>query len=339
MGEWVYTRLCCATDDTEASQAVIFTGIGGSGKTECTNRIVAYLFRRESEAEALSGHGLYKKILQANRVLHAFGHAHTETSPNSSRYGSFTRIFYAQGVDGHGGKTSIVGAQMETFLFEQHRLVAPRKLAEYNFNVFYELLGARDTPATAHLDDFGMLAPSECDLLRPPYGDYSVIDEIDGTGYFELLKALIDIGFAEEECTGIFQVLLGILHLGNVAFNEVDDIALHRKVAVIADPRPLVMAAEALGMNAMLDNLHELFTNTTKEIRGATYLSRMTRAEAENTKDQAIKAIYDNLFNSLVSQINFALAPESAPGELDKFPFIGLLDFPGFVNDETRAAA
>jgi myosin heavy subunit len=120
-------------------------------------------------------------------------------------------------------------------------------------------------------------------LLRPPYGDYSVIDEIDGTGYFELLTALIDIGFAEEECTGIFQVLIGILHLGNVAFNEVDDIALHRKVAVIADPRPLVMAAEALGMNAMLDNLHELFTNTTKEIRGATYLSRMTRAEAENT--------------------------------------------------------
>ena len=336
MAEWVYTRLCCAPHDNEAGQAVIFTGIGGSGKTECTNRIVAYLFRRSA---SLPSHGegdaLYNKVLQANRVLHAFGHARTETSPNSSRYGSFTRIFYARdvAVGGSGAAAApvIVGAHMEAFLFERHRLAAPRKPAEHNFNVFYELLGARDTLATQHLDEYGLLAPSECDLLRPPYGDYTAIDTVDSTGFQELLEALLDIGFAEEERAGIFRILLGILHLGNVAFGEIDDVALRRKVSVIADQRPLMMAAETLGLNVA--DLTELFTNTTKEIRGTQYLARMTRAESENTKDQVIKAIYDSLFVSLVCQINFALAPEPA-GELEKFPFIGLLDFPGFVNDD-----
>ena len=352
MGEWCYMQLLhshslhAESKVAEINQFVVFTGISGSGKTDCTNRILAYLFHRNSsgiEIETPYEASLYTRVLQANRVLHAFGHAHTQHSLNSSRYGNLTKVMYARtGASSAAGGAQwdpsedhlkIMGARMEIFLFDKHRVACPKAINQGSYNVFYELLSARDTEFTVHLEDFGLLAPSECDLLRPPYGDYTEIDFMDPTSYRELDKALIDIGFAMEEVAGIFRILIGIMHLGNVAFIDREDTTLDRSVSEISDIRPLYMAAKALGIDQT--ELEELFTNTTKVIRGAQYLSRLSRGEAESMKYAVINTIYENTFQSICSQINFCLAPEATEEGFEAPElWIGLLDCPGYVCDE-----
>lgn len=82
------------------NQSVIISGESGAGKTEATKQVLAYI-----AAIAGSVGGVEKKVLQANPILEAFGNAKTIRNDNSSRFGKYMEIFFAQ--DGRNTKACV----------------------------------------------------------------------------------------------------------------------------------------------------------------------------------------------------------------------------------------
>ena len=123
-------------------QVIIVTGESGSGKTELTKTLLAYLTRRvPAGATELSATGTHLADAMAAGavVLEAFGHAKTTRNGNASRFGKCVSLEY----DGGGAVTR---ATVRTYLLEQHRvtsIVDP----ERSYHVFYSLL-ATGPPAT-----------------------------------------------------------------------------------------------------------------------------------------------------------------------------------------------
>lgn len=94
-----------------------------------------------------------------------------------------------------------------------------------------------------------------------------IIDEVvnDFTDFQRLCKALSDIGFGPEQQLNVFKVLASILHLGNIKFEESDDIRGGCKVS--EDSRSfLKKAATLLGIDdvSLLNGLTTRIMQPTK---------------------------------------------------------------------------
>ena len=144
-------------------QVIIVTGESGSGKTELTKTLLAYLTRRvPAGATELSATGTHLADAMAAGavVLEAFGHAKTTRNGNASRFGKCVSLEY----DGGGAVTR---ATVRTYLLEQHRvtsIVDP----ERSYHVFYSLLATGSRVFADHLASEPQVAASRVRLARPP---------------------------------------------------------------------------------------------------------------------------------------------------------------------------
>ncbi|OON22767.1 hypothetical protein X801_01332 [Opisthorchis viverrini] len=76
-------------------QVVVISGESGSGKTEAFKRITRYLAAAsESRGTALSS--IAKRVLESTPLLESFGNATTLRNDNSSRFGKYVEIFFAE---------------------------------------------------------------------------------------------------------------------------------------------------------------------------------------------------------------------------------------------------
>lgn len=81
---------------------------------------------------------LNNQILASNTILEAFGNSRTKRNLNSSRFGKWIQLFFAQ----QDGMTVLVGASVRQFLFERIRVSRQTGELERNFHVFgYLFLG------------------------------------------------------------------------------------------------------------------------------------------------------------------------------------------------------
>lgn len=150
------------------------------------------------------------------------------------------------------------------------------------------------------------------------------------------------LGFSNQDQEDLFKILAGILHLGNIQFeqcliqvqNEQDQDGCLIRVSVIwageakltcltqkAD-KHLKILSELLGLKR--DELEQwLVTRKIVSMRDV-YLKPMTTEEAAFARDALAKHIYAELFNWIVLVINKALE-NSVP----KHKFIGVLDIYG----------
>ncbi|KAA3671408.1 uncharacterized protein DEA37_0010945, partial [Paragonimus westermani] len=98
----------------EHNQVVIISGESGSGKTEAFKRITRYL-AVASEPRATSMSSVARRVLESTPVLESFGNATTLRNDNSSRFGKYVEIYFANAI--------IIGAKITNFLLEKSRIV------------------------------------------------------------------------------------------------------------------------------------------------------------------------------------------------------------------------
>ncbi|KAG8124103.1 hypothetical protein E2320_019505 [Naja naja] len=211
------------------SQSIIVSGESGAGKTENTKFVLRYL--TESYG---SGQDIDDRIVEANPLLEAFGNAKTVRNNNSSRFGKFVEIHFNE-------KNSVVGGFVSHYLLEKSRICVQGP-EERNYHIFYRLCAGapeniREKLYLSSPDNFRYLnrgctryfATKETDkqILQnrksPEYQRSGSLKDplLDDHGDFNrMCIAMKKIGLNDEEKLDLFRVVAGVLHLGNIDFEE-----------------------------------------------------------------------------------------------------------------------
>ncbi|KAG0005683.1 class II myosin, partial [Entomortierella chlamydospora] len=292
------------------NQCIIISGESGAGKTEAAKRIMQYIATVSGE-ESSQIKEIKDMVLATNPLLESFGCAKTLRNNNSSRHGKYLEIqFNAQGEP--------VGAVITNYLLEKNRVVGQID-NERNFHIFYQYCKAA---SSNYQEQFGMTGP-ESFLLTNRSGCLSV-DGIDDVHDFEeTLQAMRVIGLSQHEQDEIFRMLAVILWLGNVQFSEDDSGS-----AQITDNEVVAFIAYIMEVDA--DLLIKTLTIRVVETqrggrRGSIFESPLNCTQASAVRDALCKAIYNNLFEWIVSRVNVSLRQRGAHAYT-----IGVLDIYGF---------
>lgn len=317
------------------SQSIIVSGESGAGKTENTKFVLRYL--TESYG---TGQDIDDRIVEANPLLEAFGNAKTVRNNNSSRFGKFVEIHFNE-------KSSVVGGFVSHYLLEKSRICVQGK-EERNYHIFYRLCAgaSEDIREKLHLsspDNFRYLnrgctryfANKETDkqILQnrksPEYLKAGSLKDplLDDHGDFiRMCTAMKKIGLDDEEKLDLFRVVAGVLHLGNIDFEEAGSTSggcnLKNK-----STQSLEYCAELLGLDQ--DDLRVSLTTrvmltTAGGTKGTVIKVPLKVEQANNARDALAKTVYSHLFDHVVNRVN-----QCFPFETSSY-FIGVLDIAGF---------
>ncbi|XP_042295769.1 unconventional myosin-VI isoform X3 [Sceloporus undulatus] len=317
------------------SQSIIVSGESGAGKTENTKFVLRYL--TESYG---SGQDIDERIVEANPLLEAFGNAKTVRNNNSSRFGKFVEIHFNE-------KNSVVGGFVSHYLLEKSRICVQGK-EERNYHIFYRLCAGapediREKLYLSSPDNFRYLnrgctqyfATKETDkqILQnrksPEYLKLGSLKDplLDDHGDFNrMCTAMKKIGLDDEEKLDLFRVVAGVLHLGNINFEEAGSTSggctLKNK-----STQSLEYCAELLGLDQ--DDLRVSLTTrvmltTAGGTKGTVIKVPLKVEQANNARDALAKTVYSHLFDHVVNRVN-----QCFPFETSSF-FIGVLDIAGF---------
>uniref|UniRef100_A0A8V5H8F6 Unconventional myosin-VI n=1 Tax=Melopsittacus undulatus TaxID=13146 RepID=A0A8V5H8F6_MELUD len=292
------------------SQSIIVSGESGAGKTENTKFVLRYL--TESYG---TGQDIDDRIVEANPLLEAFGNAKTVRNNNSSRFGKFVEIHFNE-------KNSVVGGFVSHYLLEKSRICVQGK-EERNYHIFYRLCAGapediREKLYLSSPDNFRYLnrgctryfANKETDkqILQnrksPEYLKAGSLKDplLDDHGDFNrMCTAMKKIGLDDAEKLDLFRVVAGVLHLGNIDFEEAGSTSGGCTVGPRSEPA-LECCATLLGLDR-------------EDLRVE---------QANNARDALAKTVYSHLFDHVVNRVN-----QCFPFETSSF-FIGVLDIAGF---------
>ncbi|XP_065836979.1 unconventional myosin-Ie-like [Oscarella lobularis] len=285
-------------------QCVIISGESGAGKTVSAKYIMSYIAK-------VSGGGpnvqrVKDVILESNPLLEAFGNAKTVRNNNSSRFGKYVEIQFS------GGQPD--GGRISNFLLEKSRVVSQNPM-ERNFHVFYQLC------AGANKEDREALG-----LTNPDYYYYLnqsgafVVDGIDDVqDYNETRKAMDVMGIGLEEQVEVMSIVAGILHLGNISFEESGNYAIPCDDEFMAFPAYLLGVSDQLLKTKLTSRVMETKWGGKSE----TVNMQLNVEQASYTRDALAKALYSRVFDYLVNAVNAAMIDRQQVS-------IGILDIYGF---------
>uniref|UniRef100_A0A8D2Q9B9 Unconventional myosin-VI n=1 Tax=Varanus komodoensis TaxID=61221 RepID=A0A8D2Q9B9_VARKO len=309
------------------SQSIIVSGESGAGKTENTKFV-------------LRGQDIDERIVEANPLLEAFGNAKTVRNNNSSRFGKFVEIHFNE-------KNSVVGGFVSHYLLEKSRICVQGK-EERNYHIFYRLCAGapeeiREKLYLSSPDNFRYLnrgctryfATKETDkhILQnrksPEYLKSGSLKDplLDDHGDFNrMCTAMKKIGLDDGEKLDLFRVVAGVLHLGNINFEEAGSTSggctLKNK-----STQSLEYCAELLGLDQ--DDLRVSLTTrvmltTAGGTKGTVIKVPLKVEQANNARDALAKTVYSHLFDHVVNRVNQCFPFETSSC------FIGVLDIAGF---------
>lgn len=292
------------------NQCVIISGESGAGKTEAAKRIMQYI-AAVSGGQDSSIQEIKEMVLATNPLLESFGCAKTLRNNNSSRHGKYLEIMF----NSHGEP---VGAQITNYLLEKGRVVGQIE-SERDFHIFYQFTKAA---SDAQREMFGLQGP-EAYVYTSASNCLEVSDIDDAKDYHDTIKAMGVIGLSQEEQTEIFRMLSVILWLGNVQFAERED-----GNSTIADTDVTDFVAYLMEVESAL--VQKVLTSKIVETqrggrRGSVYDVPLNPSQATSVRDALAKAIYNNLFEWIVSRINVSMKPRAASAHI-----VGILDIFGF---------
>jgi myosin-5 len=332
-----------ALTETNENQAVLISGESGAGKTEASKHIMAYLAMVSEGAGGSKpgsatkngdapftrarretvGASVERLVLQTSPVLEAFGNAKTIRNDNSSRFGKFIKIGYDHAFQ-------ISGASISHFLLERSRLVSQAS-RERNYHVFYQLCAGHDDPAAIHLQ-----GAAEYNYLNQ--GGELTVGGVDDKDEFEELEVAMKGLGMNDELAGLYEVLAGVLLLGNLVFNELKDGKTNVVGSKVADSALAKQVASMLGVSTHFLEFALCRRTMTAGGRSSVNVILLTAPQAGENRDALAKAIYSYLFDWLVLRVNRSMADEGGhqngagaeSNGQNAHSSIGILDIFGF---------
>ncbi len=141
------------------------------------------------------------------------------------------------------------------------------------------------------------------------------VDGVNDTDeYYETEKAMKSVGMSEQQIDSVFRVIAGVLHLGNIEFDNSEPAAPHAA--------NLKKASEVFGLNTK--QLSDALQFRTISAGGDVKRIPANQETACYTRDAFAKAIYFRVFNWIVQRINESIHSDSSNIT------IGVLDIYGF---------
>ena len=122
-------------------------------------------------------------------------------------------------------------------------------------------------------------------------------------------------------------VVVALLHLGNVVFDHQDE---NQQKAIVRNTEPIAKAAELLKIEP--EALSKCLLKKTVKYPGQTIEVDHSKDEAMSVQHSLIKSIYSRLFDQIVQRVNkgIALPRKETNQDPADLPTIGLLDIFGF---------
>uniref|UniRef100_A0A2I3H5K4 Unconventional myosin-Va n=1 Tax=Nomascus leucogenys TaxID=61853 RepID=A0A2I3H5K4_NOMLE len=295
----------------ERNQSIIVSGESGAGKTVSAKYAMRYFATVSGSASEAN---VEEKVLASNPIMESIGNAKTTRNDNSSRFGKYIEI-------GFDKRYRIIGANMRTYLLEKSRVVFQAE-EERNYHIFYQLC------ASAKLPEFKMLRLGNADNFNyTKQGGSPAIEGVDDAKEMaHTRQACTLLGISESHQMGIFRILAGILHLGNVGFTSRDA----DSCTIPPKHEPLCIFCDLMGVD--YEEMCHWLCHRKLATATETYIKPISKLQATNARDALAKHIYAKLFNWIVDNVNQAL--HSA---VKQHSFIGVLDIYGFETFEINS--
>ncbi|XP_016148302.1 unconventional myosin-VI-like [Sinocyclocheilus grahami] len=320
------------------SQSIIVSGESGAGKTENTKFVLRYLTTSYGTCQDID-----ERIVEANPLLEAFGNAKTVRNNNSSRFGKFVEIHFNE-------KNAVVGGFVSHYLLEKSR-ICMQSTEERNYHIFYRLCAgaSEDIRNMLHLnspDNFRYLnrgctryfanKDSDKQIMQNrkspedhKHGKVGALKDplLDDLGDFNrMVVAMKKIGLDDTEKLNLFRVVSGVLHLGNIDFEEAGS-SSGGCILKNQTSQTLEYCAELLGLDQ--DDLRVSLTTrvmltTAGGAKGTVIKVPLKVEQANNARDALAKTIYSRLFDHVVKRVNQCFPFDTSSN------FIGVLDIAGF---------
>ncbi|KAL4507958.1 hypothetical protein ABPG72_021331 [Tetrahymena utriculariae] len=315
-------------------QAIVISGESGAGKTENAKYSMKYITSLSDAAHSHNEHNGYttnkkqqgtkqtpieEKILGCNPILESFGNAKTVRNNNSSRFGKYVRIWIEK------KKRLIQGAEISNYLLEKSRVTMVAE-GERNYHIFYQFLAGVSQQI---LEEFKILRdPNQFNYLNQSSSQQAEgIDDVEN--FNEVQQSFQKLNFTSQEEKSIYSILAGILQLGNVNFDE-KTYSEGEKPCSLINMEALEKAAFVLKVDR--EELKNCLVYKRRVLPGGKPIdSPISKQECNITRDSLARALYDKLFNWLVSKLNQNIMPNSSVNISDCLS-LGLLDIFGFEN-------
>lgn len=310
------------------SESIIVSGESGAGKTETTKYILKYL----TENWGTGAGPIEERIIESNPLMEAFGNAKTVRNNNSSRFGKYVEIHF-------DNKHQICGGYISHYLLEKSR-ICMQGSEERNYHIFYRMCAGAPVDLKKKLklttpEDFNYLSKGSTRFFGSGDGrkeslkhgcikDIQLDDEKD---FQRTDSAMTKIGMLDDEKLAIYAIVAGVLHLGNITFE--DDAENSRGGCRLESKNEgaLINASVLLGIDK--EELKEALVSRVMQaarggVKGTVIKVPLKVGEASSARDALAKSIYSKLFDYIVGRINKAL-----PFANSKH-YIGILDIAGF---------
>lgn len=295
------------------NQVILMAGESGAGKTESAK----YALRCLTTIGGSDDNRIEMKVMEANPILEAFGNARTVRNNNSSRFGRATELLFVAkpGIDTSSNavadhKTMKTrpsrwsGARIQTYLLEANRVTRCHD-GERSYHIFYQLLAGENKKAS----DFKYLDQSSTKTIEGVN---------DAEEYKVTLSAMKHLDIPDNTTREIFQIVYGVLWMGNVDLVENDGRA---KVAESA-AGALKEVANRFGVEASAVEKTLIQEHIVTET--ANFTKDLGVDAARSKRDCIAQKVFNALFLELVEMINKTLS------QGDSSSVCALLDVFGF---------
>ncbi|GLD91537.1 hypothetical protein PINS_up000070 [Pythium insidiosum] len=287
----------------DMNQSILVSGESGAGKTETTKIVMNHL------ASVAGGRKdkTIAKVIDVNPLLESFGNAKTTRNDNSSRFGKFTQLQF-------NDRGKLIGAKCETYLLEKSRVVSIAE-GERNYHIFYQMLAGL---SSRELDDLHLDSSFKYQYIGT-LSEMGIPGMDDAKWLESTKKSLALIGLDSRDQKTLFQVLAGVLLLG-----EIDFVGSGESGSAIATRDRLSSVAQLFGLPS--GNIEAALCNRTVITRNDSVTVPLDPVEAVENRDALAKTVYSKMFDWMVDKINSAISSD----EDSIYGQIGVLDIFGF---------